>query len=92
VVSFTPRPLYPQGKSPCYPFDRRLGGPRAVLDALMKRKIPSPHRESNPRTPIVQSVAQRYYRTIQNTTLFAYCDGKKLAPAVDEDFEVVVIT
>jgi len=25
-VTFTPRPLYPWGKSPCYPFDRRLGG------------------------------------------------------------------
>jgi len=27
-------------------------GPRAVLDAVVKRKIPSPRRESNPRTPI----------------------------------------
>jgi hypothetical protein len=26
VVSFTLRPLYPQGKSPRYPLDRRLGG------------------------------------------------------------------
>jgi hypothetical protein len=26
VVSFTPRPLYPQGKSPWYSLDRRLGG------------------------------------------------------------------
>jgi hypothetical protein len=26
VVSFTPRPLYSQGKSPWYPLDRRLGG------------------------------------------------------------------
>jgi hypothetical protein len=32
-------------------------GPRAVLDVVVKRKIPSPRRESNPRTPIVQSVA-----------------------------------
>jgi hypothetical protein len=24
VISFTPRPLYPQGRSPRYPFDRRL--------------------------------------------------------------------
>jgi hypothetical protein len=24
VVSFTPRPLYPQGKSPWHPSDRRL--------------------------------------------------------------------
>jgi hypothetical protein len=34
--------------------------PRAVVDAVVKRKIPSPRRESNPRTPIVQLVAQRY--------------------------------
>jgi hypothetical protein len=33
---------------------------RAVLDAVMNRKIPSPRRESNPRTPIVQPIAQRY--------------------------------
>jgi hypothetical protein len=49
----------PQGKSPWYPLDRRLGGPQS-LDAVVKRKIPSPRRESNPRTPIVQAVAQRY--------------------------------
>jgi hypothetical protein len=35
-------------------------GPRAVLDALVKRKIPSPRRESNRRTPIVEPIAQRY--------------------------------
>jgi hypothetical protein len=35
-------------------------GPRAILNAVVKRKIPSPHRESNPRTPIVQPVAQGY--------------------------------
>jgi hypothetical protein len=33
-------------------------GPRAVLDTVVKRKIPSPRWESNPRTPIVQPVAQ----------------------------------
>jgi hypothetical protein len=40
-----------------------IGGwvdPRAVLDAVVKRTIPSSRRESNPRTPIVQPVAQRY--------------------------------
>jgi hypothetical protein len=29
VVSFTPRPLYPQGKSPWYPLDRKLGEPQS---------------------------------------------------------------
>jgi hypothetical protein len=35
-------------------------GPRAVLDAMVKRKILSYRRESNPRIPIVQLVAQSY--------------------------------
>jgi hypothetical protein len=35
-------------------------GPRAVLDAVVKRKVPNPRRKSNPRTPIVQPVVQRY--------------------------------
>jgi hypothetical protein len=35
-------------------------GPRTVLDAVVKRKIPIPRRKSNPRTPIVQHIAQRY--------------------------------
>jgi hypothetical protein len=32
-------------------------GPRTVLDAVVKRKITSPRRESHPRTSIVQPVA-----------------------------------
>jgi hypothetical protein len=32
-------------------------GPRAALDTVVKRKIPSPRRKSKPRTPIVQPVA-----------------------------------
>jgi hypothetical protein len=50
------------------PKERTLGthwiggwvGPRAVLEAVVNRKIPSLRREANPRTPIVQPVAQRY--------------------------------
>jgi hypothetical protein len=34
--------------------------PRAALDAVVKRKIPGPLRESNPRIPIVQPADQRY--------------------------------
>jgi hypothetical protein len=30
------------------------------MDAVVKRKIPSPRRESNPRTQIIQPVVQRY--------------------------------
>jgi hypothetical protein len=46
VVRFAVRPLYRQGKSPWYPLYRRLGGPRAGLDAAVRRKISSPYRES----------------------------------------------
>jgi hypothetical protein len=55
VVSFTPRPLYPQGKSPCYPLDRRLGGPQKRSGHGGEEKNSQP-----PRTPIVKPVTQRY--------------------------------
>jgi hypothetical protein len=39
MVSFTPRPLYPQGKSSWYPLDRRLGGPQSCyLDLITLTK------------------------------------------------------
>jgi hypothetical protein len=61
VVSFTPQSLYSQEKNLRYPLDRRLGGGgRAAMDTVVKRKIPSPRRESKPTTPIVKSIAQRY--------------------------------
>jgi hypothetical protein len=61
VVSFTPRPLYPQGKCPWYPLDRRWGGPQSHSGHGGEEKYSHPpHRESNPRIPIVQPVAQRY--------------------------------
>jgi hypothetical protein len=34
--------------------------PRAVLDAVVKRKLPSFRRESNPRTTIIQPLIQSY--------------------------------
>jgi hypothetical protein len=44
VVSFTPRPLYLQGKRPWYPLDRRLGGPqsRSGRDGEEKNSQPPP--------------------------------------------------
>jgi hypothetical protein len=60
VFSYTPRPLYRQGKSLWYLWDRRLAGARAFLNTVVKRKILSPRRESKPRTTIIQPIAQRY--------------------------------
>jgi hypothetical protein len=50
----------PREREPGTHYIGRWVGPRAVLDAVVKRKIPSPHQESKPRTPIAQPVAQRY--------------------------------
>jgi hypothetical protein len=43
------------------------------MDAVVKRRIPSPGWESNPRTPIVPSIAQRYtdFSKIIATPLFS---------------------
>jgi len=40
VVSFT---LYPQGKSPWYPLDRRLGGPQSRFERGGEEKNSQPH-------------------------------------------------
>jgi hypothetical protein len=45
----------------------RWVGLRAVLGAVMKRKIPSLRRESKPRTMIVQPIAQRYHGSFSAT-------------------------
>jgi hypothetical protein len=63
-----PAALPPQGKSPWYPLDRGWVGPRAVPDAVVKRKIPSPRRQSKPRNPIVQLV-----KLLLTTLKSGYC-------------------
>jgi hypothetical protein len=58
VVSFTPRPLYSQGKTPWYPLYRKLGMPqrRSGRGEEEKNSQPLPRLE----LPIIQPVAQRY--------------------------------
>jgi hypothetical protein len=51
VVSFSPRPLYLQGKSLCAHWVGGWVGPRAGLDASVKRKCLTLCRESNPGRP-----------------------------------------
>jgi len=50
VVSFTPRLLYLQEKSPWYPLDRRLGGHQSRTGRGDEEKVPSPCWDSNPRS------------------------------------------
>jgi hypothetical protein len=58
----------------------------AVLDTVVKRKIPSRRRESDPRTLIVQPVAQRYTdRAI--TYRLEHCTGGKFSRRFLCDFK-----
>jgi hypothetical protein len=55
-------------------------GHRDVLDAVVKRKIPSLCRESNPTTPILQPIAQRYtdcFQAIMLTRIRGDCKEMK---------------
>jgi hypothetical protein len=47
----------PRERTPSTPWRGGWVGTRTVLNAVVKRKFPSPCRESNPRTPIVQPLA-----------------------------------
>jgi hypothetical protein len=58
VVSFTPRTLYPQGKSTWYPLDRRLGALQSRSGRGGEEKNFHPLLGLEP--PIVQPLAQRY--------------------------------
>jgi hypothetical protein len=60
VVSFTPLPLYPRGKSPRYQFYTRLGRPPAPVWTTWRRENSWPYRDSNSDSSVVQPVASRY--------------------------------
>jgi len=68
VVSFTPRPLYFQGKSPW--LDRMLGGPQSCSghSGEEKNSHPLPGLE----TPIIQEIAQRYTTELSHRVYLLY--------------------
>jgi hypothetical protein len=57
-------------------------GRRAVLDAVVKGKIPIPRRESNTRTPIVQPVVQLYTDWAITALLLLCIIAEKVKPDV----------
>jgi hypothetical protein len=60
MVSFTPQPLYPQGKSPRYLLDRRLSGPQSRSGRLGEEKILDPTRTLNSDLLVVQPIGSHY--------------------------------
>jgi hypothetical protein len=70
VVSFTPRPLYPQGKNPWYPLDRRVGGPQSRSERGGEDKNSKPLQGLEP--PIFQPIAQRYTTELSRLPLYLW--------------------
>jgi hypothetical protein len=60
VISFTPRPLHPQGKCPWYPLDRRLGGPQSRSGRGVKGRNSQP--PAGTRTPPHQARSPALYQ------------------------------
>jgi hypothetical protein len=62
VVSFTPRPLYPQGKSPLYPLDRRLGGSQGLYGRGVEEKNSQPPPGFEPQSSDSPARSQSLYQ------------------------------
>jgi hypothetical protein len=73
VVSFTPRPLCSQGKSPWCPLNRRLGGPQS-RSGRGGEEITSSYRDSNP--PIIQPVAHTTELSRLFKSFYRFDDGR----------------
>jgi hypothetical protein len=61
VVNFMPRQLYPQGKSPWYPLDIRLGGPQSMFGRGGEEKIFQPLSGLEPPEQPARSPAQYHW-------------------------------
>jgi hypothetical protein len=79
VVNFGPRPLYPRGKSPRYPLDRRLGGPQSRSGRFGEEKILDPigtrtrtPRSSSPQLVAIPTTLSRLLYTVQQKQYISY--------------------
>jgi hypothetical protein len=70
LVSFRPRPPYPQRKSPYYPLNRRLGGPQSRSGHSGKEKNSQPLPGLEP--PIIQ-----WYTTELSVYSFSFTSERK---------------
>jgi hypothetical protein len=72
------RPLYPQGKSPWYPLDRRLGGPQSWSRRGGEKKNSQTLPALEP--PIIQLVALRYTAELTRLLTSKHTDEKRSQP------------
>jgi hypothetical protein len=69
VVSFTPQPLYSQGKIPWYPLDRRLGGPQRRFGRGGEEKNSQPPPSIEPQNPDRPARSPALYRLSYHSSL-----------------------
>jgi hypothetical protein len=69
VVSFTPQPLYPLGKSSRYPFDRRLGRPQSRSGKRGEEKILHLNRTRN--LEFSRAISQVFMELVMSNVLKA---------------------
>jgi hypothetical protein len=78
LASFTPRPLCLRGKSLSTNWTGGWVGPRAGLDALVRRKNSSPYREKNPGCParslVTVLTGVPWLKRIPNSLYWLFCE------------------
>jgi hypothetical protein len=62
-------------------------GPRAILDMVVKRKIPSPLQELNPKTLIIQPIAQPIISCKYKNYMALYFHAPTCFPGVWYNYE-----
>jgi hypothetical protein len=77
MVSFTLQPLYPQGKSPWYPLDRRVGGPQSQSGrgGLEKNSQLPPGIEP---LPVVLYMCENWSVTLRGEHRLKVCENRVL--------------
>jgi hypothetical protein len=73
VVSFAPLPLYPRGKSPRYPLDKRLGGSQGRSGRRREKKILDP---TGTRTPTPRSSSQQPVPVLHSVYVYIHINPK----------------
>jgi hypothetical protein len=86
VVSFTPRPLYPKGRSSRYPLDRRMGGPQSRSG---REKFPAPTGTRTPdhpaRSPALYRWAITALSNIKQEVIYIYLTRSHLSSPLSKN-------
>jgi hypothetical protein len=95
VVSFTPRPLYPWGKSSWYPLDRRLGGPKSRSGRIGEEKnyqpLPGLENSHHPaRSPAIYNSDERRYAQSHMRSIRQTLRGQSVLPRTKRNRAVLL--